>query len=348
MLRRLWTLSSGVALLVLALTATLLVPGCGPGEESLGTASEELLSNNTHYNGFTFTDYVVAQESQLSGQHTGDSSYVCPPGLNGACYHKEFLCSGWGVVMQGTGLASDGKYIKYVGGGGPWTSGYVWWQNCSSTSFAFVSGVTGASGRTLVANYSIAVDTSNIPLGWYVWIDSLNRWYRADDTGGAITGYHIDVYTGTSNPNYNFTGGIYLTQTAHAATDPSPYGGGGSPWCSASCAGGGWWCWNDGGCIQNGVAGHNYHCPGNNTAPDRDQACALGCNIAAAGSPDYCKYGSFCGGGAWCGNDCVNGNASTLYNFTAGGALSSVTQCSVGYANGACKIAAAGSPDYCY
>ena len=120
-----------------------------------------------------------------------------------------------------------------------------------------------------------------------------------------------------------------------------------SPYCSANCAGGGWWCTGDGACIVNGVAGHNYHCPGNNTAPDRDQACPIGCHIAPAGYPDYCNYGTFCGGGAWCGNDCVNGFSKTLYTFTAGGALSSVKQCQVGYANQTCVIAPPGSPDYC-
>ena len=129
-------------------------------------------------------------------------------------------------------------------------------------------------------------------------------------------------------------------------TGPSS-GGGGSPWCSASCGGGGWWCAGDGACIQNGVAGHNYHCPGNNMAPDRDQGCSRGCHIAAAGYPDYCNYGAYCGGGSWCGNDCVGGDPTTLYNFS-GGALSSVTQCSVGYANRSCAIAAAGYSDYCF
>ncbi|EYF02892.1 golvesin C-terminal-like domain-containing protein [Chondromyces apiculatus] len=211
-----------VALLALGLSGC--VAGVGEAwEEDVDEAEIALLANNAHHNGFQLTNYIVAQESQLAGQHTGDSSFICPPGLNGNCYRKEFLCSGWGVPMQGTGLASDGKYIKYVGGGGPWSSGYTWWQNCGSTTFAYVNGVTGASGRTLVANYSIAVDPGYIALGSYVWIDSHNHWFRADDTGGAIDGYHLDIYTGTSNPLYNSTSGIYLTQTVRAMNDPSPY-----------------------------------------------------------------------------------------------------------------------------
>jgi 3D (Asp-Asp-Asp) domain-containing protein len=116
-----------------------------------------------------------------------------------------------------------------VSGGGGWCGGYNYLCDCASAVFTTVSGVTGASGRTLIENYSIAVDPNYIPLGWYVWIDSLNGWYRADDTGGAISGYHIDVYTGFSNPSYYFTSGIYLTSTPHAHTDPSPYGSGTVP-----------------------------------------------------------------------------------------------------------------------
>jgi len=133
----------------------------------------------------------------------------------------------------------------------------------------------------------------------------------------------------------------------HNSDTSSNNGGGGTPYCSSNCSGGGWWCAGDGSCIVNGVAGHNYHCPSNNAAPDRDQACAAGCQIAASGYPDYCKYTTFCGGGAWCGNDCVGGYSSTLYNFTSGGSLSNVTQCSVGYANQRCVIASSGYPDYC-
>jgi len=134
---------------------------------------------------------------------------------------------------------------------------------------------------------------------------------------------------------------------AGACVNPGGGGGGGTPFCSANCGGGGWWCANDGACIQNGVAGHNYHCPGNNAAPDVDQACGNGCVIAAAGSPDYCRPSGFCGGGQWCGNDCVGGFAKTLYNFSSSGAVLGVTQCQVGFANRTCSIAAAGSPDFC-
>ena len=209
----------GHAARLTTLVAVMLLAGCGDMSDVDLQMSGQELSNNTHYDGFQITNYTVALESNYSGAQVCNSQ-----GLSG-CYYQDFLCSGTGVAMQGTGYANNGTYVKYVSGGGGWCGGYSYLCNCASAVFTTVSGVTGASGRTLVANYSIAVDPNYIPLGWYVWIDGLNRWYRADDTGGAIVGYRIDVYTGTSNPGYNFSSGIYLTSTAHNATDPSPYGG---------------------------------------------------------------------------------------------------------------------------
>ncbi len=187
-------------------------------------ATGALLADGSVVEGVKLTNYTLAQEANLSGQVTGDSSVVCnPPNLSG-CYHKEFLCSGYGVAMQGTGIALDGKYVKYVSGGGGWLPGYAWLADCSSAVFAYASGVTGASGRTLVEDYSIAVDPTLIPLGWYVWIEAQGHWYRADDTGGGIAGKHIDIYTGTTGlvpaaPKST----IFVTAQAHAKDDPSPF-----------------------------------------------------------------------------------------------------------------------------
>lgn len=171
----------------------------------------------------------------------------------------------------------------------------------------------------------------------------------ADTAGAKDWWYRIQYATNTWGwaagfDHQGWGGEIYVVEPVRACGTTTPPPG---PWCSANCGGGGWWCANDGACITNGVAGHNYHCSGNNVAPDRDQACALGCIIAPTGFPDYCKAGTFCGAGAWCGNDCVNGFAKTLYNFNSSGAVSSVTQCQVGYTNQTCVIASAGMPDYC-
>lgn len=198
-------------------------------DEPLGTASLPIVSDNTTLTDVTLTHYTLANEATTSGQNTGNTEVLCNhPNLSG-CYHKEFLCSGYGVAMQGTGIGNDGKYVKYVSGGGGWMWNYQWLNNCNSAVFAHVSGVTGASGKTLIENYSIAVDPTLIPLGWYVWIDSEQGWYRADDTGGAIKGKHIDIYMGATGAKPKLGNSkVFVTQTAHAKGDVGPWSGGGA------------------------------------------------------------------------------------------------------------------------
>lgn len=53
-------------------------------------------------------------------------------------------------------------------------------------------GVT-ASGTTVEEGRTIAVDTSVIPMGWWVYIEGVG-FRRAEDKGGAIKGNKIDVY----------------------------------------------------------------------------------------------------------------------------------------------------------
>lgn len=53
-------------------------------------------------------------------------------------------------------------------------------------------GVT-ASGATVSEGRTIAVDTSVIPMGWWVYIEGVGL-RRAEDKGGAIKGNKIDVY----------------------------------------------------------------------------------------------------------------------------------------------------------
>ena len=175
---------------------------------------------------FKITNYTVAQEANFSS-----TEQMCNVrGLgDDRCYDKRFLCSGWGVAMQGTGLAENGRYIKYAGCSTcRWNDNHTMLLDCEdNATFAYVSGVMGASQRVLQPNYSIAVDPDVISLGSYVWIDELCQWFRADDTGGIIEGHHIDVYTGTNDPGYSTTSDIFVTASAHAASDPGPYPGGG-------------------------------------------------------------------------------------------------------------------------
>jgi 3D (Asp-Asp-Asp) domain-containing protein len=76
-------------------------------------------------------------------------------------------------------------------------------------------GVSFAEGASLPLRYyqSIAVDPRVIPLGSWVYIpayrdDGHGGWFVAEDTGGAITGHHIDVYR--SPPAAPGAGGQYF------------------------------------------------------------------------------------------------------------------------------------------
>lgn len=189
-----------------------------PDRDVTSGSTTSAVSGQTTIGGVRMTNYVLARESALSG-----GGAIHASGLSRA-YPVDFLCSGHGVAMQGTGIGEDGTYVKYVSGGGGWCDGYARLCNCASARFAEVDHVYGASGRALVKNYSIAVDPSLIPLGSSVWIAALGHWFRADDTGGAIVGRHIDVYTEDEHPHYSSQTEIVVTSTPHAADDPGPNG----------------------------------------------------------------------------------------------------------------------------
>jgi len=177
---------------------------------------------------FFATAYHCVYEAELDGTQTITRV------ISGTSYTltASFLFGGHGVAMQGTGKTGpDGDYIHYDGGGGSFAhisnpeeftdevrqrytelgiTDFTGFGNLALThpeqaAYSVVSEVTGASGRTLVPWYSIAVDTSVISLGTTGTLlfksgtapDGATKIkFRADDTGGGITGNHIDVYVG--------------------------------------------------------------------------------------------------------------------------------------------------------
>jgi 3D (Asp-Asp-Asp) domain-containing protein len=209
---------------------------------SWGVLSGAAVASGTALDGVALTHYIVVAEADTSGQKTGDSTVLCDvPNLTG-CYHKEFLCSGYGVAMQGTGIASNGKYVKWVSGGGGWWSNYLWLNDCGSAVFSHPSGVTGALGVPLTPDWSVATDPGLIPLGWYIWIESEKHWFRAEDTGGAILGKHLDLYYGSTGKTPKASSStIYVTHEVKSKYSPSPFGGAiGITAAPGSLAPGGW------------------------------------------------------------------------------------------------------------
>lgn len=179
---------------------------------------------------FWATAYYCVYGSEMDGTQTSTL------GISGSTYtlKASFLFGGHGVAMQGTGRTGPGgDYVHYVGSGGAFVSvdnpvedadvraryaalgitdftgfGNIGLAYPSGATYSIVSAVTGASGRALVPWYSIAVDPSTISLGITGTLlfksgattpsGATEMGFRADDTGGAITGNRIDVYVGES------------------------------------------------------------------------------------------------------------------------------------------------------
>ena len=255
--------------------------------------------------GFRITNYTLAREADLSGQRTGNRTRIGAHGLPGA-YAWEFLCSGRGVAMQGTGITVDGKFVHYVSGGNGFCGRDQHLCNCKGAQFALTTGVFGATGRALVENYSIAVDPAVIPYGSYVWIDAMKRWFRADDTGGAIRGRHIDVYVGTQPFVFNGETAIFIASEAHEANDAGPTAS------QSACAHEALVC---GGNAVTGDAHMLYRCRDGHLSFAR--ACTWGCQFGHGGADDACKPrppASFCAdSGLFCGGDRVEGRPGVLY-----------------------------------
>jgi 3D (Asp-Asp-Asp) domain-containing protein len=283
--------------------------------------------------GFFVTNYTLALEQDLSADRGAHHSRVSAAGLPGT-YAWEFLCSGRGVAMQGTGLTRDGRYVRYVSGGGGFCGRDHHLCNCRHAKFAETTGVFGASGRTLVEDFSIAVDPDVIAYGSFVWIDAMKRWFRADDTGGAIRGNHIDVYVGTRPRVFTGDTEVYVSSDPHAADDPPPPGA--DAWCAAD----GFVC---GGDAVTGDPRMLYRCHDGHMTFER--LCRWGCRQSRSGAADACNPrppAPYCADeGLHCGGDRVDGEPGSLYRCVDHGLLFE-RACS-----GGCVVDADGVADAC-
>lgn len=194
----------------------------------------------------TITEYWPAPESWfrgrlvnapgLPGKHRIDWLYSAMGlsmegsgiGLDGRMYYINALGDGGWVTASGVPTSpSDG----WAAGSPFWRAGGFWrnrgggvtfplarggWSAGVGRSYVPLPGVSFAAGSPLPLHFyqSIAVDPSVIPLGSKVYVpayrnDGYGGWFVAQDTGGAITGHHIDVYRSPpASPN---DGGQYLT-----------------------------------------------------------------------------------------------------------------------------------------
>lgn len=133
-------------------------------------------------------------------------------GLDGKPYHIASVgSSGW-ITAKGrrARFGVGGIFSPFWRAEGYWKgpSGQVTfpldgggWYAGAGKRYVEPKDISFGSGRSRPLRYyrSVAVDPSLIPLGSLVYVPAykpLNKdgWFRADDTGGAIIGRHIDVY----------------------------------------------------------------------------------------------------------------------------------------------------------
>ena len=118
---------------------------------------------------FLITGYNVCNESDFGGQMTTGE------GL-GDQHRYDFLFGASGVVMQGTGMALNARYVRFV------SMTTVWHinsrghrdhiQDPTQVTFAYTDSVQGAFGA-VTENHSIAVDRNVIPPRAHVNIDGV-------------------------------------------------------------------------------------------------------------------------------------------------------------------------------
>lgn len=139
---------------------------------------------------FGLSCYMIALESDYGSPPNNCSStringvrysgaVTNPNGLSGT-YCSAFIAN---VKLQGSGQLNSGTYINYS----PITN-----------AISAISAVTGADGTPVVAGQTVARDRAIIPgRGVLVDIDGFGTGLLANDTGGAIIGYRLDVFRGS-------------------------------------------------------------------------------------------------------------------------------------------------------
>ncbi len=211
----------------------------------LPATASAALKKETWLNGVTITEYFPAPEVWFVGQRVdtpglsrksrvdwlysarGMSMEGDGVGTNGKRYHIENTgSSGW-ITSRGknASFGVGGVFSPFWRGEGYWRSksGSVTfpletggWYAGTGTRYIRPTNISFAAGPSLDLSYyrSVAVDLSLIPRGSLVYVPdykSKNKdgWFRADDTGGAIDGRHIDVYR--PPPRRSSDSGNYMT-----------------------------------------------------------------------------------------------------------------------------------------
>jgi 3D (Asp-Asp-Asp) domain-containing protein len=170
-------------------------------------------------------------------------------GLDGRLYHLARIGTpGW--------VTASGK--RTAPGPSGWTPGWPYWRfggwrnDAGAVTFPLEDGgwSNGKGARFVKARNvlfehglskplrawrSVAVDPRVIPLGSRVFVPAYcsrigHAWFRAQDTGGAITGRHVDVYrTSPAEKGGDTSAGDQRVYVVPPGTQPPP---GGKPTCA--------------------------------------------------------------------------------------------------------------------
>jgi hypothetical protein len=139
---------------------------------------------------FLITAYNCCDEDEFSGPLVEG----CGVGM----HKRDFLYGGNGVIMEGSGKGSDGRFIQISN---PevmrWNPGYKGVCNPADAVFEYVEAPEGAFS-SVVEGRSIAIDPAILPPLHRVNIigPRVLGIRRGDDTGGAIRGFHFDHFVG--------------------------------------------------------------------------------------------------------------------------------------------------------
>lgn len=140
------------------------------------TVSASLLEDKVCHDGWKVTAYFTPLESDYAG--TGTVSVMTDEGER--TYNKGFVDE---IMMQGSGRTNDGDYLGYWGGG-----------------YHISDEPRGSSGLVMQIGY-VATDILVIPYFTEITMPYLKdpwnaKTFTAADTGPAIIGKHLDIYTG--------------------------------------------------------------------------------------------------------------------------------------------------------
>lgn len=151
------------------------------------------------------TPPAACSSTRISGV-TYSGSVTDPNGLTGT-YCASFIAN---VRLQGSGQLNSGEYVSY---------------NVSNNTIAKRTEITGSDGTAVAAGQTVARDTAIIPArGVLVDFDGVGNGLLANDKGGHIIGYRLDLFNGAGKAacaNYANPVRIAACQTAQGQTCPT-------------------------------------------------------------------------------------------------------------------------------